>query len=87
MFPTDTDHCPTCGTDVDARALDMMVRNRQARDAQLQDFVTELHRRDAEDRKSWNRFTFGSQVAFALVVIAYVVWSSAQILHLKGVLH
>lgn len=52
MFPTDTDHCPTCGTDVDARALDMMVRNRQARDAQLQDFVTELHRRDAEKRGS-----------------------------------
>jgi hypothetical protein len=82
-MPTDTDHCPTCGSHVDEHALDVMRRNRAARDAHFREITAQLERTEVADDQWWTRLKYGSIGLLFIVLMSWVVWASANITQLK----
>ena len=80
---TDIDHCPTCGTHVDEHTLDVMKRNRAARDAHFRELSAELTASEVEDARWWNRMKYGSIGLLLAVWMSWIIWASANILQLK----
>jgi hypothetical protein len=80
---TDTDHCPTCGTHVDEHTLDVMMRNRAARDAHFRELSAQLTTSEAEEARWWNRLKYGSAALMFVVIMSWIIWASANITQLK----
>jgi hypothetical protein len=82
-MPTDTDRCPTCGSHVDEHALNVMMRNRAARDAHFREITAQLECTEAGDDQWWTRLKYGSIGLLFIVLMSWVVWASANITQLK----
>ena len=78
-----TDCCPTCGSEVNEHALDVMMRNRAARDAHFREITAQLECTEAGDDQWWTRLKYGSIGLLFIVLMSWVVWASANITQLK----
>ena len=81
---TATENCPTCGSHVDPHALEIMRRNRAARDAHFYEITQQLAQADQESERSWWRLQLVGFAVVAVVLIGWIAWISAQVLRLKG---
>jgi hypothetical protein len=78
-----TDCWPTCGSEINEYALNVMMRNRAARDAHFREITAQLERTEVDDDQWWTRLKYGSIGLLFIVLMSWVVWASANITQLK----
>jgi hypothetical protein len=80
---TQTDCCPTCGSEVNEHALNVMMRNRAARDAHFREITAQLEHMESDNDQWRARLKYGSIGLLVIVLMSWVVWASANIAQLK----
>ena len=79
----DIGHCPTCGGEMDAHALMVLERNRNARDAQFRELAAALEP-DGTSGRFVPDLRTGALALAALVLVAWMIWASASIAALRA---